>query len=250
MKKFYLIIILLLFPTLTKAEEGTSIDSLIISLKEQQQVALNDADIEKFKQVAVKLERLSTFGERDWLINYYLAYNYYRMSTITQDKGDATKYIEEAKKLILKSIEQKDDFVESHALYSSILGLEIGLKPHLGMINGVKSGKEIAKAYKLEAKNPRVYLVDGIGALNTPPIFGGGIDKAVEKLTEAKEIFEIETSDRGIYPDWGKDEVYIWLGITFEKKEEVSKALQFYKKTLEVNPDNGWAKKLIHKIEK
>ena len=229
MKKLLLLIILVLLPILIKADES-AIDSLIISLKEEQQEALNKAGVERFKGVKVKFERLSTFGEKEWLINYYLAYNYYRMSTIVQNKDDSKKYIEEAKKLISKSIEQKDDFVESHALYSSILGFDIGLKPHLGMTNGIKFGQEIAKAYKLESKNPRFYLVDGIGALNTPPMFGGGVDKAIEKFRKAIELFEAEPEDKGIYPKWGKDEVYIWLGMVYEKKEEKSKVFNFTEK--------------------
>ncbi|MCK4422248.1 tetratricopeptide repeat protein, partial [candidate division WOR-3 bacterium] len=43
--------------------------------------------------------------------------------------------------------------------------------------------------------------------------------------------------------------VFIWLGITYEKKEEKDKALLFFKKALEVNPDNGWAKHLIEEMK-
>lgn len=248
MKKFLLLSLLLILPINLMADE--SIDSLIILFKKEQQEALNNADLQKFNDITNKLERLSTFGEKEWLINYYLAYNYYRMSSITQDKEESKKYISESKKYILKSLELKNNSAESHALYSSVLGYEISLKPQLAMVNGIKSGQEIEKAYKSEEKNPRVYLIDGMMTLNKPPMFGGGADNAILKLGKAKELFEAEMADRGIYPDWGKDEVYIWLGITYENKEEVSKALQFYKKALEVNPENGWAKILIQEIKK
>lgn len=248
MKKFLLLSLLIILPINLMADE--SIDTLIILFKKEQQEALNNADLQKFNDIANKLERLSTFGEKEWLINYYLAYNYYRMSTITQDKEESKKYISESKKYILESLELKNSFAESHALYSSVLGYEISLKPQLAMVNGIKSGQEIEKAYKLEEKNPRVNLIDGMMTLNKPPMFGGGADNAIEKLQKATELFESKPEDKGLYPDWGWDETYIWLGMSYEKKEEKFKALEFYKKALEINPDNAWAKILIQEIEK
>jgi len=249
MKRFLLVMFVFFIGISLAAEETLSIDSLVISIKKDQNDALNEGNVLKLKDIGNKLERLATFGEKEWLIDYYLAYNYYMMNNFTQDNKEKEKWVEEAKTIIERSIGKKDDFSESHALYSSILGLEIGLKPYLGMKNGIKSGKEIEKAYKLDPDNPRIYLIDGIGALHTPKIFGGGIDKALEKLNRAVELFQKEKEDRGIYPDWGRDEIFIWLGIAFEEKEEKDKALLFYKKALEVNPDNGWAKSLIKERE-
>jgi len=245
MKKFLFILLVGLIPFLAKAQEEVNVDSLIIILKAEQQEALNNGDSQKFKEIGINLERLASFGEKEWLINYYLSYNYYRMSNLTEDKEENKKYIEAAKKTIEKSIEEKDDFSESHTLYSSILGLEIGIKPHLGMKNGIKSGKEIAKAHKLNPNNPRAYLIEGISALHTPKMFGGGVAKALEKLNKAEALYKLQKEDTGIYPDWGWDNVYIWLGKVYGKKGEKEKEIEFYKKALEVNPDNGWAKELL-----
>jgi tetratricopeptide (TPR) repeat protein len=247
MKKFLLLALLLIIPVITSADE--SIDSLIIFLKKEQKEALNNADLTKFNDVANKFERLSTFKEKEWLINYYLAYNYYRMSSITQDKEESKKFINESKKYIQKSLELKDDFVEARALYSSILGFEISLKPQLTVTNGIKSIQEIDKASKLEDNNPRVCLIDGMITLNKPSIFGGGADNAIAKFRNAIELFETEPEDMGIYPDWGMDEAYIWLGMSYEQKEEKSEALEYYRKALEENPDNSWAKAMIKNIE-
>ncbi len=247
MKKFLLLTLLLIIPVISRANE--SIDSLVIFLKKEQREALNNADLTKFIDVANKLERLSTFGEKEWLINYYLAYNYYRMTSITQDKEESNKFISEAKKYIQKSVELKDDFAEGRALYSSILGFEISFKPELTMTNGIKSIQEIEKANKLDDNNPRICLIDGMMTLNKPPMFGGGADNAITKLKKAIELYKNESEDMGIYPDWGMDEAYIWLGMSYEQKEEKSKALEYYKKAIEVNPDNGWAKALIKNIE-
>jgi tetratricopeptide (TPR) repeat protein len=247
-------VLLLLLITLTtigiRAEEKATVDSHILTIKALQQEAVNNGDVEKLKEISTKLERLSTFGDKEWLVNYYLALNNYRISTIAyDDKEISEKYIESAKEAVQQSIEGKDDFADSHALLSSILGIEIGFKPQLGMINGMKSGKEIEKAKKLDPENPRVYLIDGTGKLYTPPMFGGGVDKAIGLYGKAAELFAKE-KDRGIYPDWGKDEVYVFLGNAYKEKKDDSTAAEFYKKALEVNPDYGWAKILLEEIDK
>ncbi len=249
MKRTLLVLLITLISIGIYAEEKATVDSHILTIKTEQQEALNKADVEKFKEISPKLERLSTFGDKEWLVNYYLALNNYRISTILyEDKEMSEKYIESAKEAIQKSIEGKDDFADSHALFSSILGIELGFKPQLGMINGMKIGKEIEKAKKLEPENPRVYLIDGNGKLYTPAMFGGGVDKAIGLLEKAAELFKKE-ENRGIYPDWGKDEVYVFLGNAYKEKKEDSTAIKFYKKALEVNPDYGWAKYLLEELD-
>jgi tetratricopeptide (TPR) repeat protein len=249
MKRFLLVLIITLLSIGIHAEDKAAVDEHLITIKAEQQEAVNQGDIEKLKEISSKLERLSTFGDKKWLVDYYLALNNYRISSILyDDKEMSQKYLESAKELIQKSIEGKDDFADSHALFTSILGMEIGFKPQLGMINGMKSAKEIEKAKKLAPENPRVYMIDGTGKLYTPAIFGGGVDKAIKLFEKSEELFK-EEDDRGIYPDWGNDEVYVWLGNAYKEKGKDSTAIQYYKKALEVNPDCGWAKEMLKEFK-
>lgn len=249
MKRFVLVLLILLLSVSIRAEDKVSVDEHLVKLKAEQQEAVNQGDIEKLKEISSKLERLSTFGDKKWLVDYYLALNNYRISSILyDDKEMSQKYLESAKEMIQKSIEGKDDFADSHALFTSILGMEIGFKPQLGMTNGMKSAKEIEKAKKIAPENPRVYMIDGTGKLYTPAMFGGGVDKAIALFEKSAELFKKE-DDRGIYPDWGNDEVYVWLGNAYKEKEADSTAIKYYKKALEVNPDCGWAKELLKELE-
>lgn len=253
LKKSPWIILALLFlnPLIALSDQTSSVDSLIIKLKEKQKSAVNEGSIDSLKTIQQKWERLESFGDKSYLIHYYRALNYYRIGNIlySQDREEEReKYLKEAKESIVKSIEENDDFAESHSLYSAILGQEISLNPTLGMINGMKSGKARARAYKLDPDNPRTYLIDGIGKLYTPSMFGGGADAALEKLEEAEQLFK-EEGDRGTYPDWGKGEVYIWLGQAWEKKGDKDKALKFYRKALSINPENEWASTLLEKFK-
>jgi tetratricopeptide (TPR) repeat protein len=249
MKRFLLLVIIASTPVVFYAEEKANVDSHILTIKAEQQEAADKGDMEQLKEISSKLERLSTFGDKEWLVNYYLALNYYRISIILYDnKEESEKYLESSKEVIQKSIESKNDFADSHTLFASILGMEIGFKPNLGMTNGMKSAQELEKAKKLAPSNPRVYMVEGTSKLYTPVMFGGGVDKAIALFEKSEELFGKE-KDRGIYPDWGNDEIYVWLGNAYKEKEEDSTAIRFYKKALEVNPDYGWAKHLLAEFE-
>jgi len=248
MKKALLVMFVFIVLVL-KADDKQTVDEHLLTIKSAQQEAVDEGDVEKLKEISSKLERLSTFGDKEWLVNYYLALNYYRISSILYDnKEESEKYLESAKEAVQKSIKGKDDFTDSHALFCSILGMEISFKPQLGMVNGMQSGREIEKAKKLDPENPRVYMIDGTGKLYTPAMFGGGIDKAIGLFEKAAELF-MQEKDRGIYPDWGRDEVYVWLGNAYKEKKEDSTATEFYKKALEVNPDCGWAKEILKEID-
>jgi len=248
MKKVLLVMFICIVMVL-KADDKQTVDAHLLTIKSAQQEAVDEGNVEKLKEISSKLERLSTFGDKKWLVDYYLALNNYRISTILyENKEMSEKYLESAKELIQKSIAGKDDFAESHALFTSILGMEIGFKPQLGMTNGIQSGKEIGKAKKLDPENPRVYMIDGTGKLYTPKMFGGGIDKAIGLFEKSAELF-LQEKDMGIYPDWGRDEVYVWLGNAYKERKEDSTATEFYKKALEINPDCGWAKVLLGEFE-
>jgi len=248
MKKALLIMFVFIVLVL-KADDKQTVDEHLLTIKSAQQEAVDEGDVEKLKEISTKLERLSTFEDKEWLVNYYLALNYYRIGTILyEDKEISEKHIVSAKEAVQKSIAGKDDFADSHALFASILGMEIGFKPELGMTNGMKSAQELEKAKKLDPENPRAYMIEGTSKLYTPKMFGGGVDKAIALFEKSEELF-LQEEKREIYPDWGSDEIYVWLGNAYKEKKEDSTATRFYKKALEINPDCGWAKVLLGEFE-
>ena len=52
------------------------------------------------------------------------------------------------------------------------------------------------KAIAAGPVNPRVWLMKGIGAVNTPSAFGGGLDKAESHLKQALELFKSDHPPR------------------------------------------------------
>jgi len=68
---------------------------------------------------------------------------------------------------------------------------------------GKASGEALQKATTLNANNPRIYYLQGMGMMGTPVAFGGGKDKAKPLFEKAIELYKAE-KPATFYPDWGK----------------------------------------------
>jgi hypothetical protein len=68
----------------------------------------------------------------------------------------------------------------------------------------MQSGMLIDKAIKLDAENPRAYLLKGTGLMYRPPQFGGGKDKAIPVLETAVEKYKTFKPSSSIMPHWGE----------------------------------------------
>jgi tetratricopeptide (TPR) repeat protein len=111
-----------------------------------------------------------------------------------------------------------------------------------GIWLGPKSGSEMSKAKELAKENPRVALLDAIGTYNTPALFGGGKEKGYEALKRAAELFDRWKTTDSLQPDWGREQVYAWIGIAHLDRKETILACKAFEKALEINPDYGWVK--------
>jgi tetratricopeptide (TPR) repeat protein len=139
---------------------------------------------------------------------------------------------------------------ESFALRSSVTGQLIGLSnnPMAGMTLGPRATGYMDRALELGPYNPRVWLMHGMSAMFTPKAFGGGLDKAEERLRKA---IDFAAADRPAppAPSWGLADAYAWLGQVLERENKLDDAKAAYRKALEVWPDYGYAKMLLAKAE-
>jgi tetratricopeptide (TPR) repeat protein len=104
---------------------------------------------------------------------------------------------------------------------------------------GPRVGKAFDRAMKLQADNPRLALTQGINAFFAPESFGGGLEKAEQALKRAEALFSKESSDKP-WPNWGRLDVYAWLGQVTDKKGQKEEARLYYEKALELEPDHVW----------
>jgi hypothetical protein len=243
-----LICLCCLVPHLLLAEPHP--DSIEIELKSEIKSAVDRSDRSALIEIRGRIEGLldEEEPERPWLIRYYAGYVGYRLVTLEEDSARALDHLERALDQVRQSIEAKSDFPEAHALHSLLLGLEIGYRPDKAMSNGMKSGMEIGHARTHDPENPRVLMIDALNVLHRPASFGGGALEALPRMVDAAELFERErkTQDKDpALPDWGADEIHVWLAILYGEIGSEHMVGPELEKALEINPDCGWAKSLL-----
>lgn len=195
------------------------------------------------------LDRALTAFPNDPLLLHYLGYALYRQGVFAGIdptlKGKAGPLFDSAEVALDRSA-AKLALPETFALQSAVYGQMIGLSsnPLTGMRLGPKSGAAMDSALALGPRNPRVWLLRGIGAMFTPSMFGGGVDKAERYLTQAIAFYNADKPAPPL-PAWGQAEAYIWLGQAYVKEGKQEMARVAFERATQLEPTNGWARQLL-----
>jgi tetratricopeptide (TPR) repeat protein len=212
-------------------------------------LATQRGDVVRIRSARVLLDRALTAFPNDPLLLHYLGFALYREGTLTiidpTTRREAAPLFEAARDTLARS-RASLDLPETAALEYSVYGQLLGAQPDPGtaMQLGSKSSAALAHALAVGPRNPRVWLLRGIGTMFTPPAFGGGLDKAEEYLTRAVALFDTDSSAPPL-PRWGHGEAYIWLGqvLMREGKREAARDAFAHATTLE--PANDRARHLL-----
>ncbi len=194
------------------------------------------------------LDRTMAAFPGDPLLLHYDGYALYRKATLALVNPSTTNsrpMLDKAREQLEKS-SKKLLLPETFALQSAVLGRIIALSknPVTGMTLGKKSGDAMDRAVELGARNPRVWLLRGIGAMFTPSMWGGGLDKAAAHLQKAVSLFESDQPQKPM-PAWGKAEAFIWLGQVYANQGKADAARAAFDSAVKLEPDNGWAQALL-----
>jgi tetratricopeptide (TPR) repeat protein len=187
------------------------------------------------------------------VLEYYVALADYRLASFylsSEKMTDAEQPVAEGQQYLERAMKEDPDFGEAYALYGFLLGIELALHPDQAMTLGMESFQYMAQAEEKEPANPRVHLIKGVYMLYVPQEYGGGPDSALGSLEEAESLFAKESVTDPLKIDWGKDEVYLYLGLVFKQKNETAKAKDMLKKALAVNPEFGWARSELAALNK
>jgi tetratricopeptide (TPR) repeat protein len=219
----------------------------IMEAKSFIQQGSNKASKEKFEQAYNILTRFTSQGDHQALAEYYLGYIDYQMAVAVyrMDKEKAPASLDSAVMHLEKALQINDNNAEAHALLASCYGMQIAFSPLSGIWLGPKSGSEMGKARELSKENPRVALLGAIGTYNTPSMFGGGKEKGFEAMKRAAELFDRWKTADSLQPDWGKEQVYAWIGLAYLDRKETILARKAFEKALDINPDYGWVKYVL-----
>jgi hypothetical protein len=176
-----------------------------ISIMEKNVAELDTTrDAAKLQNLANNFERIAGAEKTEWLPSYYAAYCYVNMTYST--KGDMIDtYCDKAEKFINKADSISPNNSEIYTIKSQIASARISVNP---MTRGQKYGTESAvlrdKAKEFDKTNPRPYYLEGTAHFYTPPMFGGGKDKAKPSFEKALKLYETFKPESSIAPNWGK----------------------------------------------
>ena len=99
-----------------------------------------------------------------------------------------------------------------------------------GMRNGSLAEKYIDIALVIDKNNSMARIENARMYINKPGILGGNVNKGIEIIRNViKDNPELEKG-------------YVNLGIAYEENGELEKAINTFKRLLEINPDNPEAR--------
>ena len=146
----------------------------------------------------------------------------------------------------LKEVVRLDpESAEAWALLNSVYGRQISLSPMKGMLLGRRSQRALDKAQELAPDNPRVVLTAAMSDFNTPGMWGGDKERAMEGFRRAAALFAVEEPADPLHPVWGHREVYAWIGLAHLDRDERDEAKAAFEKALEIDPDFGWVRYVL-----
>jgi tetratricopeptide (TPR) repeat protein len=179
------------------------------------------------------------------VVQYAIAYAGWRMATLPdvpeREQGDL---LDESVSRMQAVVKKDGKNAEAQALLGSLYGLQIGRSPLKGMTLGPRANGALDRAAREAPSNPRVVLVQGISAFNTPAMFGGGTDKAERLLRRSIELFASESPQKD-WPNWGRFDAHAWLGQVLAGKGDHKGARAEYDRALAIAPESGWLRYVL-----
>ncbi len=149
------------------------------------------------------------------------------------------------------AVKREPKFAEAFALQSACYGYLANLGGFAAIRNGSRSGKSMEAALALDARNPRILLVDGFGVYFRPKFVGGDKAKGCARFREAAAGFDAATANGaggaaaasasaaatagGI--DWGAAEAHYWSGRCARDAGDAAGARKAFERALAIAPD-------------
>lgn len=181
-------------------------------------------------------------GARESLLQYSIAYVAGRFAHVpgapAKERDDL---LNDAVSRMQRLLAADGRDAEGYVLLASLYGAQISLAESKGMTLGVRSSEALERAARLAPENPRVHLQQGINALNTPAVYGGGTDRAERALRRSQDLFAAQPADAA-WPNWGRFEAHAWLGQVLQRKGNRAGARAEYDKALAIAPGSGWVR--------
>jgi hypothetical protein len=169
--------------------------------------------------LTASFERIAEAEKTQWLPYYYASLGHVMSGLMSigdnifannSDKTDPKS--DAAQKALDKAIGLSKETSETWVIKKMIASLRmLGDVMNRFMTYGPEAATALETAKKLDANNPRVYLLEAQDKYNTPAEYGGSKDEAKTLFTKSKELFGAFKSESSIHPTWGLSQVNYWL---------------------------------------
>lgn len=215
--------------------------------------AYDAVDIQRLEVTARQLEELYARSGESWSL-YYLGFCHYRILNCLNMEGQngwsrQGKHVEAAIAALEKIGEKSPFYAEACILLQGLYGRKLGMKPLAGMTLLHRMNKVADQARRLVPGNPRRILMEAVQDFHAPKAWGGdkerarlGFQRAVELLkSSARQV----PAPQGLAPDWGLEDAWAWLGITYADQGNHPMANSCYAAALASNPNFGWVRRFL-----
>jgi tetratricopeptide (TPR) repeat protein len=215
------------------------------------------------------VEPLASDDSHDRLKSYYAALLAYRLTLLAEARADnsagggklptaarksdrgrneARQTVERCVGSLDHALEGQSDFADALALQSACLGLLAELSSWRAPFAVPKSASQIRRALQLAPKNPRVLLLDAIGAYERAKASGAAAAAPCDKFKNTAAVFETERANVDQIPGWGAAEAYTWLGRCYLDNGDANTARDALERALLIAPEFAQARRLLTSI--
>ncbi|UCH66209.1 MAG: tetratricopeptide repeat protein [Ignavibacterium sp.] len=224
-----------------------SVDALIDEGKKLLHNADVEFDLTSYIKARGMFERAQASDKENYLANYFLAYNDYKLAFYYMQMEDIlqfTNHVDSATEILKSLIKENGEDAEAISLLGTVNGIQVSMDPSLGQSNGVQNISLTSEAIGITPSNPRVLLQKGISKYSTPEFFGGSKEKALDFFKRSISIFENE-KDTDSKISWGYLDALAWLGKTQTQLGDYEVAISTYNKALQIEPKFSWVKNIL-----
>lgn len=194
----YTLIIFLFLSTIHLAAQNMGTDkALDLAVAQFNQLSGTAA----YQSVYIQFEKLYNADKKNWLIPYYASILKSRMCLMKmgdrdQLANDAIQWVSRA-----KSITNNDEIYCAESLANTA---KMSVNPTMRWLlyeDKIKTPLQLAK--KVNANNPRIYLLEANIQRKLPVLFGGGCKAAIPMAKKAEQLLHTQVLQNINMPGWG-----------------------------------------------
>lgn len=216
-------------------------------------------DVERLFQAAEAFEKVCEAEPDDYLAYYWLGVARFHILLHRQadahhpmEKSKLKRLVSETRKPLKKALQLNNCDSEAHGLLGTLAGMEINWDPSQAFWLGPAVLRHRRQAIRYGEDNPRTQYLLGAAFVQGPG-FLGGAEKGLSYLQRAEKLFQASVASHeepaASAPTWGHEHCLIFIGETYEHLGDVSKAEEYFRKAIVLNPHNKLAQRRLNGLQ-